>query len=102
VTTDDLLPDDYMEPELAAQLDGEHEDFPNREEAMQEYRLLWLSWLAQWGSRQQSRWRKQALEIRMGELQLEVCVGPGPLWFDFARTLPGFVEFWGNLEWGLR
>jgi hypothetical protein len=98
MTTGEFLPDDYMEPELAAQLDGKPEEFPTRDAAMREYRLLWLSWLAQWGSRRQSRWRKQALEIRMGELQTEVCVGPGPLWLEFSRTLPGFVEFWGGLE----
>lgn len=84
-----LSPDDPF-------LDGDPVDFPSREEAMAEYRLLWLDFLqgkseVYFGDRlapvEESR-------VRMDALQSSICRGPGPLWRDFVATLPGFQEWW--------
>jgi hypothetical protein len=77
-------------------LDGNPHEFPNRDPAMVEFRLLWLTWLASWGRRRQDRWRRHLLQCRMDELRVDIARGPGPFWQEFAETLPGYVEFWNN------
>jgi len=84
-------------PSKDAFLDGTPDEFPNREQAKKEYREAWQSWLGCWGDDKQMRWRKQQLETRMDELQLQICRGPGPVWREFTESLPGFREHWKNL-----
>ena len=78
-------------------LDGDPEEFPHREEAMAEYRALWLQFLG--GMSEDLLGRPgpvAASQKRMDELQLLICHGPGPLWRSFRATLPGYAEWWGE------
>lgn len=80
-------------------LDGNPEDFPQREEAMLEYRALWTAFLM--GSSEKSgAFLIPALELRnrMDELQLQISYGPGKVWQDFKKSMPGYNEWWNGLE----
>lgn len=81
-------------------LDGDPADFPEREQAMVEYREAWMGWLGSWGSSRQDRWRRKTLETRMDELQLKISRGPGPIWKNFKATLPGWEEHRARVDPG--
>ena len=81
-------------------MDGRPEDFPDRQEAMIEYRALWLAFLG--GESEpfiadlRSRYPTEIACRRMDVLQTLISRGPGRVWREFAATLPGFDEWWGN------
>ena len=85
-----LGPDDPL-------LDGDPEDFPHREEAMAEYRALWLQFLGGLSEEMLGRpGPTLAAQKRMDELQPLISHGPGKVWRAFRETLPGYVEWWGG------
>lgn len=63
------------------------------EEAKEQYRAAWTSWCLS-----QDLTQKRELEKLMDSLQSQISSGPGPEWQAFAKTLPGFLEFWNR--WG--
>lgn len=78
-------------------LDGDPADFPMREEAMAEYRALWLDFLQGHTDPNYIGRRSAPVEEsrrRMDELQPLISRGPGRVWRDFARSLPGYQEWW--------
>lgn len=83
-------------------MDGDPADFPHREEAMAEYRALWMQFI--WGGQNEPDYVPGKLapteeaRLRMDELQPLICHGPGPLWQAFVATLPGFKEWWGEVS----
>lgn len=79
-----------MTPE---KLDGTPEEFPHREKAKATYRILWETYLVT-----QDLDVRQALEQGMDAEQVRICRGPGPLWQNFADSLPGFHEFWERFD----
>lgn len=88
-------------------LDGDPADYPHREEAMMEYRALWMGFLMGDsedhplnGSR---RSPTEESKKRMDELQPLICRGSGPVWKAFRATLPGYNEWWaGTYEDGMK
>ena len=68
----------------------------NREEAMAQYRLFWLSYLGLWGNNPGRSQQRRALTEEMDSLQPLIAEGPGPEWFAFTATLPGYDEYWDN------
>jgi len=62
-----------------------------KDEAKEAYRQAWLGWCLT-----QDPARKHELEQQMDDLQPRIARGPGPEWQAFAKTLPGFFEFWEN------
>lgn len=58
-------------------------------EAKEQYRSTWTTYCLCPDPVQ-----KRALEKLMDSLQPQICLGPGPEWKAFAKTLPGFLEFW--------
>jgi len=73
-------------------LDGKPESFPLREFAKVEYRTLWISYLLLW-----DRDKADTLSSRMEELQDQICLGPGPMWQEFANSLPEFSRYWNRV-----
>jgi hypothetical protein len=88
----------HMDNDNHHTLDGNPADFPEREQAMEEYRLAWQGWLGSWGSSRQERWRRKTLESQMDELQLKISRGPGPIWKNFKASLPGYDEHWARMN----
>lgn len=77
--------------EEARRLDGTPEEFPNRDAAMAEYARLWDEFrLGGVFDAQESVRLQQAMD----DAQLQISRGPGPLWQDFADSLPGYRAFW--------
>lgn len=81
-------------------MDGDPADFPHREEAMAEYRALWLQFLM--GTSEPllsggSRVPTEDARKRMDDLQLLICHGPGKVWRDFKTSLPGYAEWWDGV-----
>lgn len=81
-------------------LDGDPADFPHREEAMAEYRALWMQFLMGTSDvhplNPERRSPIDEAEKRMDELQSLISRGPGPVWKAFRATLPGYNEWWGG------
>lgn len=80
-------------------LDGEPEEFPHREAAMAEYRALWIGFLM--GQVEPNYVGDKPgptadARARMDELQPLISRGPGRVWREFADSLPGFQEWWGD------
>lgn len=75
-----------------SELDGTPAEFPHREEAMSNYRAMWGAYIMTKNPELQ-----QELETGMDAEQLRICRGPGPIWQEFTKTLPGFHQFWASL-----
>lgn len=78
-------------------LDGDSEDFPRREEAMAEYRALWLDFPQGHSEPGYIGDRPGPVESsrrRMDDLQRLISRGPGRVWREFTDTLPGYKEWW--------
>jgi len=67
-----------------------------RKIAMENYRYLWRSYLAIWGTDETSRWQRAVLTEMMDEMQPYIADGPTQEWFDFTATLPGYDAYWSN------
>lgn len=84
------------------ELNGSPEEFPERQEAMEMFELLWMSYLGQWGpgfgqpGRRQHHWKLHVMMGYMEEWQMKICHGPGSLWDEFARGLPGYESYWNS------
>lgn len=82
-------------------MDGDPADFPHREEAMAEYRALWIQFI--WGGQTEPDYvgnkpaPTEEARLRMDALQPLICHGPGPVWRAFTATLPGFREWWDGV-----
>lgn len=66
------------------------------------HHLLWLSLLAQWDDTDRP-WRVRTLVYWMDEVQQDCLVAvpaedAKPLWTLYTRLLPGYQQFWFNLE----
>lgn len=62
------------------------------EQAKEVYRSAWASWLLT-----SDQTLKEELEKVMDSMQPRIARGPrDPAWKEFARSLPGFLEFWGR------
>ena len=93
MTDTSTVPSMDHDPSIPHPFDGSPEEFPHRDWAMEQYRMAWMSWLATWGGSRKARWRREALENYMDELQLQISRGPGPIWQKFKTTLPGWEEY---------
>lgn len=74
-------------------IDGDPARYPNRAPAMREYYLAWCAWCMATDVAVGA-----ALEEKMADLQDEITLGGGPLWYSFIADLPGYVEFWNYFE----
>lgn len=88
------MTDPDPDPDTDARLDGTPEEFPHRERAMALYRTLWSAWLMSADPEDKVR-----LQQEMDAAQLEIARGPGKVWREFARSLPGYEQWWANLAW---
>jgi len=70
-------------------LDGDPKDFPKRESAMKEYSELWIKFKDCKDERQMF-----IIGQNMENIQNDICIGPGKVWLEFCKTLPGYTEFW--------
>lgn len=59
------------------------------EEAKRAYREAWSSYCLTSDPE-----KRQELERVMDSLQPKIAPGPNEAWKTFAKSLPGFVEFW--------
>lgn len=61
-----------------------------QDEAKETYRQAWMAWCMT-----QDPVRKQQMEKLMDDAQLSIAKSPkDPEWEAFAKSLPGFLEFW--------
>ena len=75
-------------PQTLNPLDGSAACFPERDTAMQMYRLYWNTWL--WADPV----TRGVMQVAMDGEQRKITKGHGPLWMSFCKTLPGHAEFW--------
>lgn len=53
------------------------------------YRQAWASWCLT-----KKDAHKHKMERLMDDMQERIAPGPGVVWETFARSIPGFIEYW--------